>query len=88
MPTEKEIKANHKEVHDNLTEDYYKNKLMSQEDFDYLHGQNWNDMEAELLAEGNIKPPEPVRDLGAEIDEIKGKLNLLISLNAQSQEKD
>ncbi|KKL61886.1 hypothetical protein LCGC14_2190800, partial [marine sediment metagenome] len=67
MPTEKEIKTNHKEIHDTLTEDYYKNKLMSKEDFDYLHGQNWEDMEAKLIAEGHLTIPEPPRDL-AEID--------------------
>jgi len=85
MATEAEIKARYKEIHDNLSEDYYKNHLMSKEDFDFYHGQNWNDMEAELIAEGYLKPPEPVRDALAEIDELKAeqdeineKLNLLL----------
>ncbi len=67
MATEAEIKTNHKEIHDTVSEDYYKNKLMSKEEFDYLHGQNWNDMGAELIAEGYRQPPEPVRDLATEI---------------------
>ncbi len=78
MPSEKKIKANHLEIHDTLTEDYYKNKLMSKEDFDYYHGQNWDDMEAELIAEGHIKPPKPARDPLAEIDKLNKKLDLLL----------
>jgi len=35
---EKEIKDNHKKIHDDLTEDYYKKKLMSKDDFDYYGG--------------------------------------------------
>lgn len=76
--TEEEIRARYKKIHDELSEDYYKNHLMSKEDFDYLHGQNWIDMEAELIAEGYLKPPEPVRDLEAEIDKINKKLDLLL----------
>jgi len=34
-------------------------------------------MEAELIAEGYIKPPEPVRDAFAEIDELKAKIAVL-----------
>ncbi len=77
MVTESEIKLNHKEIHNTLTEDYYKNKLMSKEDFDYYHGQNWDDMKAELIAGGFIKPPEPVRDAFAEIDVLKAEIEKL-----------
>ena len=77
MPTEIEIKTNHKTLHDTLTEDYYQNKLMSKGDFDYYHGQNWADMEAELIAEGYLTPPEPVRDLAAEIDGLKAEIEKL-----------
>lgn len=77
--TEAEIETRYKEIHDNLSEDYYKKHLMSKEDFDYLHGQNWADMEAELIAEGYRKPPEPVRDLATEIDELKAEIGLLKS---------
>ena len=75
MPTEKEIKDTHKQLHDNLSEDYYQNKLMSKEDFDYYHGQNWDDMEAKLIVEGHLTRPEPTRDLAAEIDELKARLD-------------
>ena len=77
MLAEAEIKSRYKDIHDSLSEDYYNKKLMSKEDFDYYHGQNWNDMEAELLAEGYITPPEPVRDLEAEIDELKADIEVL-----------
>ena len=69
--SESDIKTNHKNLHDSISEDYYKNKLMSKEDFDYYHGQNWADMEDELIAGGYKKLPEPPRDLGAEIDELR-----------------
>jgi len=77
MPTKEEIITNHRGIHSNLEEDYYIKHLMSKEDFDYLHGQNWDDMKAELIAEGYRKPPEPERDLEAEIDELRAD-NLLI----------
>ena len=77
MATEKEIRDNHKKIHDDLSEDYYKKKLMSKEDFDYYHGQNWADMEAELIAEGYLSPPEPIRDLATEIDELKARVEKL-----------
>ena len=77
MPTEKAIKDMHKQLHDTLSEDYYKNKLMSKEDFDYYHGQNWDDMETELIAKGYRAIPEPTRDLLAEIDELKADIKEL-----------
>ena len=72
-----EIKDSHKKIHDDLTEDYYKKKLMSKEDFNYYHGQNWADMETELIAEGYIKPPEPVRDLATRVSELEAKIAVL-----------
>ena len=72
---EVEIKTSHKNLHDSISEDYYKNKLMSKEDFDYYHGQNWNDRETDLMAGGYIKPPEPVRDLETKIDELKARID-------------
>ena len=73
MVTENEIKDTQKQLHDDLSEDYYKNKLMSKEDFDYLHGQNWDDMETELIAKGHRTIPEPTRDLEAEITALKAE---------------
>lgn len=75
MPTEKEIKDIHIILHDSLSEDYYQNKLMSKEDFDYYHGQNWGDMETELIAEGHLTTPEPPRDLLKEIGVLTARLN-------------
>lgn len=77
MLTEEEIKARYKEIHDNLAKDYYEKHLMSKEDFDYLHGQNWADLELELIAEGYRKPPEPVRDLAKEINNLKAEIEKL-----------
>ena len=77
MPTKAEIKANHKKIHDSLSEDYYKNHLMSLDDFNYYHGQNWNDMEAELIAEGYIKPPDPVVDPIARIGALEARIEML-----------
>ena len=72
---EAEIKTSHKNLHDSISEDYYRNKLMSKEDFDYYHGQNWDDMGTQLIAGGYIKIPEPPRDLEAEIDELKARID-------------
>jgi len=77
--TEAGIIAKHREIHAILKEDYYENHLMSKEDFDYLHGQNWDDMEAKLIAEGYRKPPEPERDLFQEITDLNLRLSALES---------
>lgn len=74
---EKEIKAQYLTAHDNLSEDYYKNKLMSKDDFDYYHGQNWDNMGVELITKGYITIPEPPRDLEKEMDELKAEMNKL-----------
>ena len=45
--------------------------------FNLKHGKIWHNHEAELIAEGFMEapiPPEPVRDLAAEIDELKAKV--------------
>ena len=81
MPSEKEIKTNHKILHDTLTEDYYTKKLMSKEDFDYYHGQNWNDMEAELIAGGYRQIPKPPMDYEAEILALRAKIKKLEGVN-------
>ncbi len=57
--TAEEIRAKYKELHDTLSESYYQRHELSKEDFDVQHGQIWTDMEAELLAEGFIKLPDP-----------------------------
>lgn len=75
--TEAEIKANYKELHDLLSESYYNFYNISKEEFDSQHGAIWDNMEAELLAGRFIKLPEPPRDLLAEIDNIKTRLEFL-----------
>lgn len=60
--TEAEIKAKYKALHDTLAESYYGGTSgLTKEEFDIQHGKIWNDMEAELIAEGYRQPPpEPL----------------------------
>ena len=75
MPTEKEIKNTHKQLHDDLSEIYYDGTMgLTKEEFDIQHGMIWDTMRDELVAAGHLTIPEPPRDLAAEIDELKAKL--------------
>lgn len=74
MPTEQGIKAKYKELHGLLSESYYNFHNITKEEFDTQHGQIWIDMEAELIANGFIKLPEPARDPLTEIDELKEEI--------------
>lgn len=59
MPTEAEIKAKYKALHDTLSESYYAGTSgLTKEEFDLQHGQIWNDMRGELIQYGYIIPPE------------------------------
>ncbi len=75
--TEKEIISKYKALHDTLSESYYNFHNLSQEAFDTQHGKIWNDMKVELIAEGYLTPPEPPRNLEAEVDELKAKVSKL-----------
>ena len=78
MPTEKEVRVKYKILHDELSSSYYTDAIgLTKEEFDLQHGKIWNDMEAELIAEGYIKPSEPIRDLAKEIDALKAKIVVL-----------
>lgn len=57
MPTEQEIIATHKALHDELEHRYYTLHELTKEEFDAQHGQIWEDMTAELIAEGYREPP-------------------------------
>ena len=81
--TAKEIKLQHKILHDTISADYYNHlrhpdiypiEIMTKDEFDILHAQNWDALHTRLLAEGYIKPPEPPRDLAKEIDIIKERI--------------
>ena len=53
------------------------------DEFNQRHADIWRGHEAELIAEGFMKspvPPEPKRDLAAEIDDIKSRLAQLEKL--------
>jgi len=62
MASEAEIRASYKLQHDELSADYYAGTSgLTKEEFDTQHGQIWNDMESELIAEGYRQPPpEPL----------------------------
>lgn len=74
MPTEGEIKAKYKALHDELSDSYYKRHELSKEDFDTRHGVIWADLEATLIAAGYLTVPQPPRNLEAEIDELRVKV--------------
>ena len=49
-------------------------------EFDAKHTEIWRNHEAELIAEGFIQPtlePEPTRDLAAEIDDLRARIEEL-----------
>ena len=75
--TAKEIRTKYKDLHDNLSDTYYKKHELTKEEFDIRHGQIWGDMEAELIAGGYLTLPEPERDLAAEIDDLKAELSAM-----------
>jgi len=78
--TEVEIKANYKAQHDTLSEAFYAKKRTigvtpeEQAQFDQEHGQIWDGMRTELIAEGYLIIPNPPRDLATEIDDLKTRL--------------
>ena len=50
------------------------------DEFNQRHGNIWRAHETELITEGFMeapKPPEPVRDLAAEIDQIKADIQAI-----------
>ena len=72
--TEKKLTEDALKAHDSLSEDYYKKGLMSKDDFDYYHGEIWDNLEGDRIAGGYRTVPEPPRDLEAEIDELRAEI--------------
>ncbi len=71
--TEKDIRDKYRKLHDDLSASYYDGKSgLTKEEFDAQHGQIWSDMEAELIAEGHIKPPE-----STELELLKARISAL-----------
>jgi len=79
METREEIIKRYEDIHEDLGRQYYIEGALSKGEFDRLHGQNWQALEDNLIKAGFIKPPEVPRDLAAEIDEIKERLDQLES---------
>ena len=54
------------------------------QEFNQRHGKIWKAHQTELIAEGFMKPPpppKPARDLEAEIDELRARLNDITRVN-------
>lgn len=77
MTTREEIDQKYKAQHDELSACYYQRHEIPKEEFDRLHGELWDNHERELLDAGLIEPPQPERDLAAEIDELRATLAIL-----------
>jgi len=77
MDTVATIRIKYLALHRALSIRYYRAHQLSKEEFDAQHGQLWNDMDAELLAAGYPSPLQPPRDLEAEIDDLKDRLQQL-----------
>ncbi len=79
MPTEGEIRGNHKALHDAMSAVYYaksqEQQAIDKADFDAEHGTNWDELEAELITEGYREAPVPERDLPAEVDALRTRLD-------------
>lgn len=57
---EEQIKRQHKEIHDEITAEYYadpSNYEGGKKAFDAVHGENWDHLEEMLIAEGYKDPP-------------------------------
>jgi hypothetical protein len=55
MPTKAEILQKYKDIHDNLTKQFYTDKAIDKATFAAEHEKCWKDMEAELLANGYLQ---------------------------------
>jgi len=72
-----EIYSRYEAIHARLTEDYYKKHLLSKEDFDHLHANNWLDLDGELIAKGFLLPGKLTRALGEELDILSARVKQL-----------
>lgn len=63
MKTPQEIIDRHKDIHDELTREFYalvpEDRAIRQEHFDALHGANWQELERVLWINGDIPPLRP-----------------------------
>lgn len=77
MTTKEEITARYQAIHDDITNQYYKLKIIDKATFDQLHSQCWQDLDNELILAGFKEAPQPSRDIVAELDELKARLAAL-----------
>lgn len=55
MPTKAEILAKYKAIHDSVTKQFYKDKIIDKASFEAQHEQCWKDMQTEMLENGYMK---------------------------------
>jgi polyhydroxyalkanoate synthesis regulator phasin len=83
VPTIVETKTKYQKLHDKLTKAFYKKKRSTgvtaeeQKEFDTKHAQIWQDMDEVIKTASNYVEPVPPRDLEAEVDELKRKVQEL-----------
>ncbi|MFC1846771.1 hypothetical protein ACFLYS_01765 [Chloroflexota bacterium] len=61
--TAKQIKERYQGLHAALEARYYKNAEISKAEFDALHGQLWDNFEADMIAGGHIQPAPDFKDM-------------------------
>lgn len=72
VETRQEIVAWYLKIHNDLSEAYYNQHLMTKEQFEHAHGDNWADMDSELIAKGFKEPPKESFS-----DEVRRRLSAL-----------
>ena len=77
MVTEAELKTDYLQQHSDLEVLYYALGSIDKVTFDSQHGQLWKNFDADMIAAGFRLPPVPPRDMVAEFDELKAKVEAL-----------
>lgn len=77
MENKAEIVEKHEKRHKELEQLFYFDKEISKEEFDRLHGENWTGLERALIESGFLAEPKELRDLAAELDNLKERVSKL-----------
>ena len=77
MPQIEKIKEHYKAIHDDLSKRYYELNELDKGTFDQLHGDNWNAMEAELIAAGYLQESVVSIDIESEVISLKDRVTKL-----------
>lgn len=77
MDTRKQIVKKHEKRHQDLEKLFYLDKEITKEEFDRLHGENWDGLETALIEAGFIDEPIEPRDLGQDLDKLEERVRKL-----------